>query len=149
MDPDAQGAETLGQPMQGGFLRPLPPTASKDDQTSVLNDIISRLNDLLQAQIIADDTTKRYIQGYSPGRWPDGDFGIAISAESQDVLTAEFENLIFAWDFTTNKQYIRGGTQYYYDPRTGVNHTQIGTLPDGTGGVAVAAEGEEVADAYS
>jgi hypothetical protein len=148
-NPDANGQSILGMQMQGGELQRISPTATKEEQTATLNEIIDYLNNLLKSQVFADGVSKRYVQGYAPGRWPGGDFGIAISEEGDDVLDAEFDALIFAWDFTTNKQYIRGGTQYWYDPTTGKNHTQIGTLPNGKGGVSVAREGDEVEDAYT
>lgn len=42
-----------------------------------------------------------------------------------------------------------GATQYVYDPTTGKNIMQIGKLPDGTYGWAVAAAGFNVADGFS
>jgi len=122
--------EQLGLTMQGGTLRPLPPSASNEEQSAVLNDIINRLNAQLQSQVFTDGTTKRFVQGYAAGRWPNGDFGLAISAPGEDVLTAEFDALIFAWDFSSNKQYIRGGVQTYYDADTGNIALQTGRMDD-------------------
>ena len=144
----ATGEEILGMQMLGGTLRPLPPNASKDEQTAVINDIVDRLNDQLKTQIFTDGSTKRFIQGYSQGRWPGGDFGIAISDEGDDVTTADFNDLIFAWDFTTNKQYIRGGTQLFYDPVTGLDVGQQGILPNGKNGQAWSKDGESVNGAF-
>lgn len=120
----------LGLPMDGGSLQRLPPNATKEQQTAVLNTILDRLNDLLKVQTFSDATAKRYIQGFAPGRWPDGDFGIAISASGQDVLGVDFEDLIFAWDFASNKQYTRGGIQTYYDATSGNAALQIGRMTD-------------------
>ena len=131
----------LGLDLQGGNLQPLPANASKDQQTAVINDIINRLNLLLKTNVLADNSNKRFIMGYSKGRWPDGDFGIALSAPGKDVSTAPFGELIFAWDFATN-------TQYWVDPLTGKNYMQVGTLPDGSGGWHVAATGYNVQDAF-
>lgn len=41
------------------------------------------------------------------------------------------------------------GTWYDYDPSTSINYMQHGILPDGTGGWAIAAQGDNVSDAYS
>ena len=129
-NPDAKGSEILGMQMQGDTLRRLSAGASSDEQTAILNDIIDRLNEVLKVQVYSDDTSKRYIQGYAKDRWPDGDFGIAISKEGDDVLKADFNDLIFAWDFTTNKQYIRGGQQTYYDKDSGKEALKIGEMAD-------------------
>lgn len=148
MNPDSAGAALLGMQMKGGELQRISPNATKDEQTAVLNSIVDRLNDMLKAQVFSDSASKRYIQGYAPDRWPGGDFGIAISAEGDDVTSVEFGDLIFAWDFTTNKQYIRGGTQLYYDTDSGKNVGQIGTLPNGRNGEAWARDGQDVNDAF-
>ena len=124
MEPD------LGMPLDGGFLPTLSSGASREEQTVALNDVITRLNNLLKAQVFSDSSSKRYVQGYSPGRWPGGDFGIAISAEGDDVLTVDFEDLIFAWDFSTNQQYVRGGSQTFYDATTGKTALSIGKAED-------------------
>lgn len=142
-------AEELGMLMQGGFLRPLPPTATKEEQTAVINSIIELLNDQLKSQVFSDENSKRFVQGYAPGRWPGGDFGIAISAEGDDVLEVDFEQLIFAWDFSTNKQYFRDGTQLYYASDTGDNVGQVGVLPNGVQGSVWAKDGEDVEEAFS
>lgn len=142
-------AEELGMLMQGGFLRPLPPTATKEEQTAVINSIIELLNDQLKSQVFSDENSKRFVQGYAPGRWPGGDFGIAISAEGDDVLEVDFEQLIFAWDFSTNKQYFRDGTQLYYASDTGDNVGQVGVLPNGIQGSVWAKDGEDVEEAFS
>jgi len=142
-DPDAKGKALLGQSMSGGYLQPLTPDASKEQQTAVLNDIISRLNNILKTQVYADNSSKRFIQGYAKDRWPGGDFGMAISAEGDDVTTVEFENLIFAWDFTTNIQYVKDGRTIYY---TGTNpNVLVGGAPDdGRGGLWVTKPGQNV-----
>lgn len=146
-NPDATGRDILGMQMQGGELQRLSPDSTKSEQTARLNEIIDYLNNLLKSQVFADGSAKRYVQGYVPGRWPGGDFGIAISAEGDDVLTTPFERLIFAWDFTTNKQHIREGTQYYYN-KLGDNTGQVGVLPNDESGSAWAKEGEDVNDAF-
>lgn len=50
-------------------------------------------------------------------------------------------------DGTVTKQTIEG-TDYYYDAN-GKNYMQIGILPDGSSGFAVAASGYNVADGFS
>lgn len=138
----------LGNAMNGGFLSEVPPNATPAVQISRLNDIIRKLNNQLKSQVFSDGTNQRFVQGFAAGRWPDGNFGIAISELGKDVLTCDFTDLIFAWDFSTNKQYIRGGTQYWYDATTGINYMQVGTLPDGDGGEIIAKPGFNVDDIY-
>ena len=43
---------------------------------------------------------------------------------------------------------MSGQTWYWYDPNTGYNVMQVGLLPDGTYGFAVANAGYNVADGY-
>lgn len=133
----------LGHQMEGGTLPTLPAGASLDEQATVLNNIITRLNDMLKAQVYSDTASKRFVQGYMPGRWPGGDFGIAISAEGEDVVSADFDDLIFAWHFTTNKQYIRDGAQVYYND--GVPREYAGNAPsDGRYGRWISEPGKDV-----
>jgi hypothetical protein len=138
----------LGIPLSGGYLNEIPPNASREEQVSTLNDVIRRLNESLKVQSFNDGTNKRYINGYSPGRWPGGDFGLAISKPNEDVSSVEFDDLLFAWDYTTNKQYYHGGTQIFYDPSTGKDIGQQGILPDNTGGSTWAKPGNGVNEAY-
>lgn len=44
---------------------------------------------------------------------------------------------------------IIDGTFYTYDETTGLNTVQMGTLPDGTGGIAGANQGFNVADGFN
>lgn len=147
-NPDAAGSAKLGLQMQGGELQRLTPNSSRDDQITTLNNIIDHLNNTLKVQIYSDTNSKRYIQGYAANRWPGGDFGIAISAEGDDVLSVEFDQLIFAWDFSTNRQYFRDGTQLYYEASSGKNVGQVGKLPNNKSGSAWAKDGEDVEDAF-
>ena len=105
------GPGILGQRLDGGTLNTLSPNSSKEEMTAALNDIIIRLNTMLKLQTFSDGESRRYIQGHVVGRWPGGDFGVAISKKGDDVYTTEFNNLLFAWDFSTNKQYYNGGEQ--------------------------------------
>ena len=125
-NPDQSGRDMLGMQLQGGELQRLSPNATKEQQTATLNEIIDHLNNMLKSQVFADGSSKRYVQGYVPSRWPGGDFGIAISAEGDDVMSVDFDRLLFAWDFSTNKQYIRGGVQEYYDSDTNKIALSIG-----------------------
>jgi len=143
------GPGLFGLPMQGGTLQNIPPNAGREEQINALNDVINRLNNMLKAQTFSDGTSKRYVQGYAKGRWPGGDFGVAISKPGEDVTQVEFANLLFAWDFSTNKQYFNGGTQIFYDPETGKDVGQVGILPNGKGGNAWAKENESVDDAFA
>jgi len=130
----------LGLKMQGGTLQRVPPNATQQQQITILNDVIDRLNNLLKTSVLSDGTSKRMIFGYQKDGWgPGKDFGIKISIEGVDVTEATDAQLLFNMDMETWSWYTPDG-QY--------NHTQIGTLPDGTGGVDVAATGQNVADAY-
>jgi len=133
--------ESVGLSLDGGTFQKIPPNATPEEQIVVLNDVIERLNGLLQSQTLADGANKRFILGYSIGRWPGGDFGIAISRPGTDVISSEFNDLLFAWDFST-------GTQYWWNPETGIQYRQDGKLPDSDYGFFVASEGNSVEEAF-
>lgn len=113
----------LGQTLDGGTLNTLAPNASQEEQIAALNDIIRRLNSMLKTQSYSDSESKRYVQGYSEGRWPGGDFGIALSKPGDDVFSVDFGDLLYAWDFSTN-------TQYYYDIDSGKLALMVGQMED-------------------
>lgn len=140
--------QPTGLSLNGGTLQHLSGGATLEQTQTTLNDIINRLNSLLEVQSFSDTANKRFIQGYVPGRWPGGDFGLAISQPAQDVTSVAFNQLLFAWDYTTNKQYFYGGTQIFYDPSSGLDIGQQGILPDGTGGSAWAKPGNSVNNAF-
>lgn len=132
----------LGLGMSGGTLQPLQPNATRDQQTTTINDIINRLNSLLKSQIFSDGQNKRMLIGYQKGGWGDGkDFGIKISIDGVDVTKAGDDQLLFKMDMQT---------WFFYNPTDG-NHNvmQLGILPDGQGGIAVAKPGQDVEDAFS
>lgn len=130
----------LGTPMDGGTLRPLPPTASREQQIAAINDMVGRLNNMLKSQIFSDGTNKRMLIGYQKDGWgPGKDFGMKVSIEGVDVTAATEQQLLFKMDL---------GTWYFYDPESHNNFMQMGILPDKTGGWAVAKEGMDVKDAY-
>lgn len=92
----------LGMSMQGGTLKRIAPTASKEEQAAMLNDVIDRLNGLLKAQVFSDATTKRMFIGYQKDGWGVGkDFGIKISIEGVDVTKATDDELLFKMDMET------------------------------------------------
>lgn len=130
----------LGQALSGGMLQSLPPNATKEQQTAVLNDIINRLNNQLKSQVFSDGTSKRMIIGFQKDGWGVGkDFGIKISIEGVDVTTATDSQLLFKMDLQT---------WYYYDPTTHKNFMQFGVLPDASGGIAVAKAGVNVSELF-
>lgn len=131
----------LGLSMQGGTLQNISPNASREEQMSVLNDVINRLNGMLKTTVQSDGTNKRYLQGYQSGGWPGGDFGMKISIPGVDVTQATNSQLLFSWDYTTN-------TQVFYDPITHKDIGQQGILPNSKGGSAWAKDGESVNDAF-
>jgi hypothetical protein len=51
----------LGMPMQGNYLRQLPPNASLQEITAAMNDIIARLNGMLKTQVFSDGNNKRML----------------------------------------------------------------------------------------
>lgn len=115
------------------------PNDPPEAQVAVLNQVIDFINQAQKVQVLQDDTSQRFIQGYYPGRWPGGDFGIAIAKSGDDVTSVDFEELAFAHDFSTNTQYWNFN---------GVNYMQVGTLPDSTGGWAVAKPGANVSAGF-
>lgn len=128
-------AEELGIILNGNNLVELPPNASQEDQINALNAIIRRLNDLLKSQTFSDGTSKRYINGYLPGGWPGGDFGLKIAAPGYNV-TDPNAVLIFSWDYTTNQQVVYNN---------GIPTVLIGNAPvDGRGGVWASPAGQNV-----
>lgn len=130
----------LGLAMQGGQLQRLPPNATKEQQTAVINDMIDRLNANLKTQVFHDGQNKRMLIGYQENGWGEGmNFGIKVSIQGVDVTEATDEQLLFKMDLQT---------WYFYDPTTHDNFMQIGIMPDGTGSIAIAKPGEEVEDAF-
>lgn len=51
-----------GLPMTGGFLRPLPPNASREDQVAAINEILAKLNSW-NGVIVRQDTTNITVTG--------------------------------------------------------------------------------------
>lgn len=125
----------LGQQMDGNYLTELPPNASLAIQLAAINDIIRRLNDLLKTQIFSDGNNKRMIFGFQANGWGAGkDFGIKISIEGVDVLTATDDQLLFKMDMDSWNWY-----------NAGVPQTLIGSAPgDGRGGNWTAKPGQNV-----
>lgn len=130
----------LGAGLRGGTLPSVPPNASLQVQNTALNDVINRLNSLLKTQTFSDGSNSRMLLGFQPDGWGTGkDFGIKISREGVDVTKATDDQLLFSMDLETWK---------FWDPSTGENYMQFGKLPDGTGGMVVAADGYSVPDAF-
>jgi hypothetical protein len=126
--------------LKGGVLQRIPPNASADTQINTINVVIDHLNALLKTQVFADENNKRMLLGFQKDGWGAGkDFGIKISKEGVDVTSATDEQLLFKMDMQT---------WYFYDPTTGKNYMQFGILPDGVGGLDVAAPGYDVSEAY-
>lgn len=130
----------LGLPMTGGSLQTLPANAPLSSVVSVLNNIIYNLNNQLQTQVFADSTSKRMIIGFQKDGWGTGkDFGIKVSLPGVDVTQATDAQLLFKMDLQTWS---------WYDPSSHKNFMQLGVLPDGSGGVVVAAPGLNVSDLF-
>lgn len=131
-----------GLSMQGGTLQNIPPNASREQQMAALNDVINRLNSLTKSIVFSDGQNKRMLIGYQKNGWGDGkDFGIKISIDGVDVSKASDSQLLFKMDMQT---------WFFYNPDDS-NHNvmQLGILPDGQGGIAVAKPGQDVGNAFS
>lgn len=129
-----------GMPLAGGYLNRLSPNATKEEQTKALNDIIDRLNDQLKSQVFSDASNKRMIIGYQKDGWGVGkDFGIKISIPGVDVNQATDAQILFKMDLST---------WFYYTEQDHKNFMQIGKLPDGTYGWAVADVGHDVSEGF-
>lgn len=127
-----------GLSMSGGALQRISPTASKEEQTAALNDIVDRLNAILKSQVFSDGTTKRMIIGYQKDGWGVGkDFGIKVSIEGVDVTKATDAELLLKFDLET---------WFYYED--GLDVGQVGKLPNGRNGEAWSKDGESVNDAF-
>lgn len=121
--------EGNGLQLQGGTLQRVPPAASLSEITTVLNDIVDRLNEQLKTQIYSDGLSKRMIFGFQKNGWGAGkDFGIKISIEGVDVTTATDAQLLFKMDMETWN---------FQDP-TGRSYTKIGLRSTGTHGFEMA-----------
>lgn len=132
--------EELGMLMQGNSLQRLPPNASKEQQTAVINDILDRLNELLKTQVLSDGNNKRMLFGYQKDGWgPGKDFGIKISEEGVDVTAATDEQLLFSMDMETWR---------WFEPDTSDNrnYVNIGLRSTGTYGFEMAKPGDELDD---
>lgn len=127
-----------GLQMNGGTLQRIPPTATKEEQAAVLNDIVDRLNAMLKTQVFTDGVSKRMIIGFQKDGWGVGkDFGIKVSIEGVDVTTATDEELLIKFDLET---------WFYYED--GLDVGQVGKLPNGRNGEAWSKDGESVNDAF-
>lgn len=119
-----------GLSMDGGMLPKVPPNATREQQIAVLNDVIDRLNALLKTQVFADGTTKRMLIGYQKDGWGAGkNFGIKISQEGVDVMTARHDQLIFSMDMEVWQ---------WLDPDESRNYVNIGKRATETFGFEMA-----------
>lgn len=126
--------------LDGGTLQPVPPNAPSATQIQRLNDVINTINSMLKTQVFSDATSRRMLIGYQANGWGSGkDFGIKVSVPGVDVLKANDDQLLFKMDIST---------WYFYDPNSRNNFMQLGVLPDGTGGFAVADVGKNVSEGF-
>jgi hypothetical protein len=126
-----------GASLDGGWLPNVPPNASNQIQNSALNDVINRLNALLKTQTFSDGTSKRMLLGYQKDGWGAGkDFGIKISMEGVDVMTASDQQLLFKMDMETWR---------WFEPNSR-NYVNIGYRSTGTYGFEMAKPGEQLDD---
>ena len=102
-----------------------------------MNDVINRLNALLKTQTFSDGTSKRMLLGYQKDGWGAGkDFGIKISMEGVDVMTASDQQLLFKMDMETWR---------WFEPNSR-NYVNIGYRSTGTYGFEMAKPGEQLDD---
>lgn len=96
MDPDAAGRALLGISPDTGQLPQLPQNAVKAEYISMINRLVDAHNQELIAKIYSDSETRRMIIGYQKDGWGSGkDFGLKLSVEGVDVLTADDADLLF------------------------------------------------------
>lgn len=127
----------LGQSLDGGFLPPVPPNASQEVQISMINDVITRLNNMLKTQTYSDGSNRRMLFGYQKDGWGTGkDFGIKISQPNIDVFKATDEELLFKMDMATWR---------FFDD-TGRNFVNIGMRSSGSYGFEMAKPSEALSD---
>lgn len=127
----------------GQALPYIPPTADARQQIKAINDIIDRLNAMLQQIVLSDGTSRRMFIGYQKDGWGAGkDFGIKISIPGVDVLDATESQLLFKMDIET---------WYWYDASTSKNVMQVGKMPNGATrpyGWAVAKQNHNVSEGF-
>lgn len=79
-----------------------------------------------------------------------GDIGVGFFTSSGTLISKSTSTTDFKYDTSGNLIFKNDGqTQFVYDETTGKNIIQIGKLPDGSYGWAVAKVGNNVADAFS
>lgn len=119
-----------GMSLSGNYLQRIPGGADLATTQKTLNDVINRLNDMLQTQILSDGTNKRMLIGYQQNGWGAGkNFGIKISQDGVDVTTATDAQLLFKMDLET---------WHFQDPN-GRAYVNIGLRPSvGTYGFEMA-----------
>jgi hypothetical protein len=124
-----------GMALKGNYLQRIPGGADLATTQNTLNEVINRLNDMLQTQIFADATTKRMIIGFQQDGWgPGKNFGIKISQDGVDVTQATDDQLLFSMDLETWK---------WQDP-TGRNFVNIGLRAVGTYGFEMAKPSQDL-----
>lgn len=122
----------------GNSIPYVPPSAPAQQQIEAINRIIDQLNALQNSITLSDGSTRRFFMGYQKDGFGIGKhFGIKISSEGKDVMTASDSDLEFKMDIST---------WYWYS--SGVNFLQIGTMPDGSNNIVVAKPGKNVAELY-
>jgi hypothetical protein len=118
-----------GLNLKGNYLQRIPGGADLATTQNTLNEVINRLNDMLQTQIFSDGTNKRMLIGFQLNGWGSGkNFGIKISMEGIDVTTATDAQLLFKMDLETWK---------WQDP-TGRAFVNLGLRKTGTYGFEMA-----------
>lgn len=98
-------------------------------------------------QIIANTDGSKVILGLLP---KNQGFGIAFTDTTGNIISTVTSNTYSFYDTSGNLvSQITGPTQYIYDLTTNKNILQMGKLPDGTFGLAIAKSGFNVSDAFS
>lgn len=96
VDDDSAGRALLGKFFPSGQIQRLSATANGTARVTAINQLIDAYNNSLQQQIWSDGSTRRMLIGYQLNGWGTGKhWGIKISEEDYDVLTAADANLLF------------------------------------------------------
>ena len=86
-------------PLTGKTIPYVPTAATAQQQIAAINRVIDIINAFQQQIVFADGSNKRMLIGYQKDGWGLGkDFGIKISNEGVDVLTASDSQLAFKMD---------------------------------------------------
>lgn len=95
-DPDDAGKLLLGLTSTNDVIPELSALATKSEYIATINRLVRIHNKEIVLKVYSDSTYRRLMIGYQKDGWGSGkDFGIKLSEEGYDVLTADDANLLF------------------------------------------------------